>query len=101
MTCDSAVVTFGSHDEVTSQGSLMYVFRSTFTGDPDAGTSHNCTVLGVTVRAAIRSEVCARIIPVVENPSSAANPAAAASTLPFESLHTPCASSVPDRKGVV
>ena len=89
MTGDSAVVAAGSHDEVTSQGSVMYVFRSTFTGDPDAGTSHSCTVLGVTVRAAIRSDVCARIMPVVENPSSAANPAAAALE------HVPCAFSVP------
>src|SRR2546428_3276418 len=95
MTGDNAVVTVGSHAEVTSQGSLMYVFRSTLTGDPDAGTSHSCTVLGVTVRAAIRSDVCARIIPVVEKPSSAAKPMTAASTLPFESLQTPCASSVP------
>ena len=39
--------------------------------------------------AVIRSEVCARIIPVVEKPSSAANPAAAALE------HAPCALSVP------
>src|SRR2546426_5429282 len=80
-------------DCVTSTGSVMYVLGLTCTGAPDAGISQICTVLGVTVLAVIRSDVCARIIPVVENPSSAANPAAAAFGLPFESRQVACAFS--------
>src|SRR5947209_5606471 len=78
-------------DCVTSTGSVMYVVGSTLTGAPEVGISQSWTVLEVTVVAAIRSDVCARIIPVVENPSSAANPAAAALE------HTPAFSVPPAR----
>src|SRR3989442_810864 len=73
----------------------MYVLAFTWTGDPLGGISQSCTVLVVTVLAAIRSDVCARIIPVVENRSSAANPATAALGLPLESRQVPCAFRVP------
>src|SRR2546428_6619532 len=82
-------------DCVTSTGSVMYVLGLTCTGAPDAGISQICTVLGVTVLAVVRSALRARIIPVVENPSTAANPAAAAFGLPFESRQGACAFSGP------
>src|SRR2546423_14276328 len=56
------------------------------------------TVVLLMVLATTRSEVGERMKPVVEQPSSAANPPAAASTLPRESRHTPCPSSLPCAK---
>src|SRR5438045_2849933 len=53
------------------------------------------TVVLLMVLATTRSEVGERMKPVVEKPSSAANPPAAASTLPLESRHTPCPPSLP------
>jgi hypothetical protein len=86
------------HDEVTSQGSVMYEVGSTRTAPPPLGSSKSCTVAGVIVLALRRSEVGERIMPVVEKPSSVAKPAAAVFTAPCEVRHTPCASSFPCAK---
>src|SRR3954453_22958515 len=71
----------------TSPGSVMYVPGSS--GAAGLLKSKILTVVGVIVVAFTRAYVCARIGPVVENPSSAATPAAAALE------QTPCALSVP------
>src|SRR5205814_5616090 len=91
-------------DCVTSTGSVMYVDGLTRHGGAvhEGGfawvRSNIFTVVLLMVLATTRSEVGERMKPVVEKPSSAANPPAAASTLPLESRHTPCTSSLPCAK---
>jgi len=71
------------------------VLEATFTGAAGLVRSQSCTVAGVMLAAATRSEVGASMAPVVEKPSRAENPPAAALTLPSLLRHTPPASSVP------
>ena len=82
-------------DCVTSAGSVMYVVGGTSAGWAGSVKSNSLTVVLFTVLATTRSEVGARMKPVVEKPSSVAKPEAAALTLPLESRQTPCASRVP------
>src|SRR3954447_14440521 len=77
---------------------MMSVFGSTRTGVAGLERSNTFTVVLLMVLATTRSEVGERMKPVVEKPSSAAKPPAAALTFPFESRQTPCASSLPCAK---
>src|SRR4051812_26250668 len=85
-------MTVEAPDTVTSSGSVMYVVGSSRAGLAGFDRSNIFTVVGLIELASTMSEVCARMGPVVEKPSSAANPPAAA----LEQL--PCASSVPCAK---
>src|ERR1700730_2206771 len=83
---------------VTSTGSVRYVLGSTFAGPAELERSQSWTELEVTVLVSTRadggapageSETDARIIPVVEKPSSVWNAGAVALGLPFESMQAP------------